>query len=387
MAGYDDMANLINMAGANIIGAANAAMSYGTHKADRKFNAKQAEIARDWQEKMWNQANEYNNPSAAMQRLTEAGLNPNLIYGNGADTTAASVPSTEKASYSGNIVPKLENIALMNQAKQLELLDAQIERTHAETSLTGEKATTQGIVNRYEDARLNAIVTTLSNDAEFNTATYNMRMQMANYQLDDARINNYMNNLRSMYLPEQLEQDLTKGYQSIRNMAAQENLTYAEIKKVASEVWFISEQVNYVRASAWERLQAGKEHIASATEHYAGAALKGEQAESERQLRDSREYVNWSSGYQNYASGNLSFESADRIAKMTPAELGKLTVDMNRSILEGNINWLKMANTRYGTGVVGAFMNSLNQGINGIGISDPMLNYRFNGYNQGSMPR
>ena len=32
---------------------------------------------------MWNRANEYNSPTAQMGRLKQAGLNPNLVYGNG----------------------------------------------------------------------------------------------------------------------------------------------------------------------------------------------------------------------------------------------------------------------------------------------------------------
>ena len=32
---------------------------------------------------MWNLQNEYNSPSAQMERFKEAGLNPNLIYGPG----------------------------------------------------------------------------------------------------------------------------------------------------------------------------------------------------------------------------------------------------------------------------------------------------------------
>ena len=41
-----------------------------------------AESTREWNEKMWNKTNEYNSPSAQLARLREAGLNPNLLYGN-----------------------------------------------------------------------------------------------------------------------------------------------------------------------------------------------------------------------------------------------------------------------------------------------------------------
>lgn len=40
----------------------------------------------------WNMQNQYNSPEAQMRRLREAGLNPNLVYGNGADATSSSMP-------------------------------------------------------------------------------------------------------------------------------------------------------------------------------------------------------------------------------------------------------------------------------------------------------
>lgn len=50
---------------------------------------------------MWNRQNEYNDPSAQMERLKAAGLNPHMVYGNGAvGNSAGSAPSYGSASYS-----------------------------------------------------------------------------------------------------------------------------------------------------------------------------------------------------------------------------------------------------------------------------------------------
>lgn len=45
--------------------------------------------------KDWERQNAYNHPAQQMQRLKEAGLNPNLVYGKGADNTAAMVRSSQ----------------------------------------------------------------------------------------------------------------------------------------------------------------------------------------------------------------------------------------------------------------------------------------------------
>jgi len=48
----------------------------------------------------WNRQNEYNHPSAQMARLREAGLNPNLVYGDGAKSAADPIRSTQSQQWS-----------------------------------------------------------------------------------------------------------------------------------------------------------------------------------------------------------------------------------------------------------------------------------------------
>lgn len=63
------------------------------------FGFDQLSGAINWkrQKKMFNMVNEYNAPKAQMQRLEEAGLNPNLVYGKGATGGMASSPSVATA--------------------------------------------------------------------------------------------------------------------------------------------------------------------------------------------------------------------------------------------------------------------------------------------------
>lgn len=72
------------------------------HSAQRDYNKTQLQIAREqmaYNEKMWNAENAYNDPSAQMQRLKNAGLNPNLVYGQsvaGAAGNASGHPEAVK---------------------------------------------------------------------------------------------------------------------------------------------------------------------------------------------------------------------------------------------------------------------------------------------------
>lgn len=55
-------------------------------------NLQQADLAYQRQVQMWNMQNEYNSPEAQMARFKAAGLNPNLIYGQGSAGNASSFP-------------------------------------------------------------------------------------------------------------------------------------------------------------------------------------------------------------------------------------------------------------------------------------------------------
>lgn len=68
---------------------------------DRQMEENQRE--REWNLAQWNRQNEYNTPLNQMKRLQDAGLNPNLVYGNGASTQAGPVPTP-----STKAVPELD---------------------------------------------------------------------------------------------------------------------------------------------------------------------------------------------------------------------------------------------------------------------------------------
>lgn len=86
------------------------------------FNAKQAELQRDWQEDMWNKNNEYNSPEAMISR----GLNPFIgssagagvsrsPASGGAVASAAPVPSMQ--AFRPNFSGVFESLATLAQAK------------------------------------------------------------------------------------------------------------------------------------------------------------------------------------------------------------------------------------------------------------------------------
>jgi len=94
---------------------------------------------------MWQRANEYNAPTAQMQRLKAAGLNPNMVYGSGGATTqAATLPKYQNvtADYSSEkaampVMPQLS--AFTDTAMKI----AQLKNLSAQTKLVEEKTATE----------------------------------------------------------------------------------------------------------------------------------------------------------------------------------------------------------------------------------------------------
>lgn len=72
----------------------NAVSTAFQNRKQRKWNEKMYERQRADALADFNMQNEYNSPAAQMARLKEAGLNPNLVYKNGADNTGGPVRSS-----------------------------------------------------------------------------------------------------------------------------------------------------------------------------------------------------------------------------------------------------------------------------------------------------
>lgn len=77
----------------------NTAATIFTNKSQRKYNEKMYQRQRTDSLADWAMQNEYNSPASQMERLRQAGLNPNLVYGKGADNTGGAVRSSDTGSY------------------------------------------------------------------------------------------------------------------------------------------------------------------------------------------------------------------------------------------------------------------------------------------------
>jgi len=92
-------------------------LGYAGQRTANRTNIELARRGEKHEINMWNMANEYNTPHAQMLRMREAGLNPNLMYGQGNTGNAPGHPSPQVPTVQnemGNL--KLPDIlGIMNQ--------------------------------------------------------------------------------------------------------------------------------------------------------------------------------------------------------------------------------------------------------------------------------
>ena len=123
-----------------ILGVGSSLLSnIGSKKRQNQADAKNIEF--------WKMQNQYNTPAAQMQRLKDAGLNPNLIYGSspaGASGSAGSIAPSKPAPYA--IKDPSQTIA------QMALLEAQKNNLDANTY----KTNTSGQLTEVQKEILNA---------------------------------------------------------------------------------------------------------------------------------------------------------------------------------------------------------------------------------------
>ena len=190
---------------------------------EQEFNAAEAQKNRDFQLEMWNKNNEYNSPAAQLERLKQAGINPNAMFGtSGYSPVASSAPSGATGAGS----PSIANSLLLQDA-QLANLMAQAQKTKSDADLNklqltydqltfGQRAKALELVNDETKQRIDNLI----QDKDIQRKTFDIFALKSSAELKTMR--EQLNVLRSQYLSNM--KSIEKTDQDIKESQARVNL-------------------------------------------------------------------------------------------------------------------------------------------------------------------
>lgn len=174
----------------------------GNHSISAQLDAQKALADHQYNLNMegWNRQNEYNTPINQMRRLQAAGLNPNLVYGNGsvAGNTTSQVPHYE-APTAGRYQPNLDLQGAIGGALQLY---TDMRTKDAQRDLLLQQSLTQAETRALQAAqKMQTLAQTKK--IEFDTMRAN---KLLKYDLDAADLSNRQKTIGIAYTNWQMRQ-------------------------------------------------------------------------------------------------------------------------------------------------------------------------------------
>lgn len=236
----------------------NTLSSAHQNEKNRQFALQQQRLQNQFNLDMWNRQNAYNSPAAQVQRLMQAGLNPNLAYGQLGSGDAGFVQSAD-ANYRGEAPQSNVDFqgavqSVINNQRAGEIHDKQIEKMRLEN---------EGI--EYDNLLKKDLVDDLPEFKKYRAEKRAQEIAAANKNLE-VLDNAIAQGIRDLILTDTkiTGQELANDYQRLMNdfteqanaiqveqLLADLDLTYAEIDRVKAATQLI------ILQQAWQSYQNG----------------------------------------------------------------------------------------------------------------------------------
>lgn len=227
-----------------ISGVVGAGLSiYGQERANQE-NKEAATLAFQRQKELIEDANIYNSPSSQMARLRGAGLNPHLIYGNGAGNMVSASAGTPAPSHSENVMKDLGIYATMAQLdvqkRQVAVAEREVAVKESKSQSEIDVNLTQADKNRSEDEKNVQTLYNLMQDREhknqlieLNKNILELESRMKSFSLQQQQELAPLIKINHMLQNETISNQINLSRISI---ALQKLQTNANVSKIASEV-------------------------------------------------------------------------------------------------------------------------------------------------------
>lgn len=231
--------------------------SIDINRENNAFNAEQAQIQRNWQEKMWGMNNAYNSPNAMISR----GLNP-FVQGSaalagskspasgGAAASAAGMPSLQafRPDFSdvGSALASMAQAraAMINAEQNAALTPYKMQQMLGDTNYRNIGVGQSGYWNA-STGRRSALLDQSKEYQELKNMEFAGRLTSA--QEAQILLDSKAQQILNKYLDEQQQADLFIKGQTLANLYAQGSLTEAQYKTEMAKAVKISAETNGIR--------------------------------------------------------------------------------------------------------------------------------------------
>ena len=242
------------------------------NRKNREYNLMLANLQNQWNVEQWERENEYNDPSAQMARYVKAGLNPDLIYGQGASSISARSPELTAGAPSSPVdmsalgqkptIGQAATMALQNMA-----IAAQARKTIAESEKTVEETEGQRSTNKILAS--DAAFRDAWNSGQIRLQGLNIDLAGANVKLTEANTKEAIENVKQIQANvNRLRSEVEKVHSEISLMTAQEYESIvrsdAVQKKLGAEIEALQSQAGLSRAEARRVIQMLPYQLANA---------------------------------------------------------------------------------------------------------------------------
>lgn len=264
---------LSGLVAAGIGAAVSAGNIFSQQSANRQnvqFQREQNALNRKWALEQWNRENRYNSPAAQMQRLKAAGLNPGLIYGDGAaGMPAAASHSPEQTAPQVRPV-QIDPLTFAN----IDLASSQAEKNRADA----EEAKSRIPVHRQQIINMQQEI-----DESLQRITESMqRVDESGKRIEGIDLDNLIKSVDYAFREERNRAELESIYAGIERLGVQNWKDYQDVE-------------NALKALAIQSFEAQTNRINSGVNAY-NAATQRQLALSQMGLNEQqyREYcVQW----------------------------------------------------------------------------------------------
>lgn len=284
------------------------------NRENNAFNAKQAQIQRDWQEKMWGMNNSYNSPNAMISR----GLNP-FVQGSAA-MAGSRAPASGGAAASASPAPSLQafrpdfsdvgsalasmaqaRASMLNAEQNAALTPYKIDQIRGATDYRNIGIGESGYWNS-STGRRSALLDQSKEYQDLKNMEFAGRLTSA--QESQILLDSKSQQILNKYLDEQQQADLFIKGQTLANLYAQGALSEAQYKNQMAQAVKTSAETNGIRISnkiaeqtadslIYANIQANRaKGLSSLWDSKNTNVLKNIEYSKDKALRD---YYKWSS--------------------------------------------------------------------------------------------